>query len=334
MNLPQQMQFIQMKNPGEPDVLQIAGGALPVPKDGEVLIRVQAAGVNRPDVLQRKGVYPPPPDASPLLGLEVSGEVVAMRGNVANVAIGDHVCALTNGGGYAEYCVAPAGQCLRWPKNVDAIHAAAIAETYFTVWANIFLMGKLNRGETLLVHGGTSGIGLTAIQLAHEFGARVFATCGSAEKCAAAQKYGATAAINYHEQDFAEHIAKLTDGKGVDVILDIVGAPYFARNMQCLAKDGCLVEVATMLGSKVDNLDITDLMRRRATITGSMMRPRSASEKAAIAHSLLEVVWPVLDAGRCLPVIDQVFPLAQAAEAHRRMESGAHIGKLVLNVAD
>jgi NADPH:quinone reductase len=332
MSLPAQMEFIQATAAGEPDVLQIARGPLPIPKTGEVLIRVQAAGVNRPDVLQRKGAYPPPADASPLLGLEVSGEIVAVGGNVASVGVGDRVCALTNGGGYAQYCVAPAGQCLRWPKNIDAIHAAAIPETYFTVWANIFRMGKLHRGESLLVHGGTSGIGLTAIQLAHEFGVRVFATCGTAEKCAAAQKYGAEKAINYRDEDFAERIAALTDKKGVDVILDIVGAPYFAKNLKSLAKDGRLVEVATMHGSKVADFDISELMRRRATITGSMMRPRSAQEKSEIAHALLDTVWPVLDGGRCLPVIDHVFPLAQAVEAHRRMESGAHIGKLMLSV--
>ena len=332
MSLPAQMEFIQAAAAGEPDVLQIVRGPLPIPKPGEVLIRVQAAGVNRPDVLQRKGAYPPPADASPLLGLEVSGEIVAVGGNVASVAVGDRVCALTNGGGYAQYCVAPAGQCLRWPKNIDAIHAAAIPETYFTVWANIFRMGKLHRGESLLVHGGTSGIGLTAIQLAHEFGARVFATCGTADKCAAAQKYGAEKAINYRDEDFAERIAAWTDGKGVDVILDIVGAPYFVKNLKSLAKDGRLVEVATMQGSKVADFDISELMRRRATITGSMMRPRSAQEKSEIAQALLDTVWPVLDGGRCLPVIDRAFPLAQAAEAHRRMESGAHIGKLMLRV--
>ncbi|HEX6832331.1 MAG TPA: NAD(P)H-quinone oxidoreductase [Rudaea sp.] len=332
MTLPQQMRFIEVPSPGTPEAMRVAEGSLPTPKPGEVLIRVLAAGVNRPDVLQRKGVYPPPPDASPLLGLEVAGEVVAVAGNVTNVKIGDRVCALTNGGGYAEYCVAPAGQCLRWPRNIDAIHAAAIPETYFTVWANIFQMGGLARGETLLVHGGTSGIGLTAVQLAHEFGAHVIVTAGSAEKCAAAKKYGATEAINYRDDDFAERVAALTDGKGVDVILDIVGAPYFAQNLRSLAKDGRLVEVATMLGSKVDAFDLSDLMRRRAVITGSMMRPRTASEKSAIAQALLETVWPVLDADRCLPVIDRVYPLADAVEAHRRMESGAHIGKLVLKV--
>ena len=250
-----------------------------------------------------------------------------------NLACGDRVCALTNGGGYAEYCVAPAGQCLRWPRNYAALQAAAVPENYFTVWANIFQMGKLQKGESMLVHGGTSGIGLTAIQLACEFGSSVYATAGSTAKCTAAMKYGAASAINYHAEDFAERIAALTGGEGVDVVLDIVGAPYFARNLRCLRKDGRLVEVATMHGARVGDFDISELMRRRATITGSMMRPRTLQEKSQIAAALAERVWPVLDAGRCAPVIDRVFPLAQAAEAHRYMESGTHIGKIVLQVA-
>ncbi len=332
VNIPQQMHYIQAGEPGGPDVLRLATSTLPVPKAHEVLIRVLAAGVNRPDVIQRKGVYPPPPDASPVLGLEVAGVVVSVGAAAGEWAVGDRVCALTNGGGYAEYCVAPAGQCLRWPRAYDERHAAALPENYFTVWANIFQMGKLRLGESMLVHGGTSGIGFTAIQLAREFGSRVFATAGSAVKCAAAVKYGAAAAINYHDEDFAERIAALTDGEGVDVILDIVGAPYFARNLRCLRKDGRLVEVATMQGAKVDDFDISELMRRRATITGSMMRPRSLLEKSQIAQALAERVWPILDAGRCTPVVDRVFALAQAADAHRYMESGAHIGKIVLQV--
>jgi len=334
MNIPQQMHYVEAREPGGPEVLTLTIGAVPVPKPNELLIRVFAAGVNRPDIIQRKGVYPPPPDASPVLGLEVGGEVVAVGASADGFACGDRVCALTNGGGYAEYCVAPVGQCLRWPQAYDAVGAAALAETYFTVWANIFQMGKLHEGESLLVHGGTSGIGLTAIQLAREFGSLVFATAGSREKCAAAVKYGAQAAINYREEDFAERIHALTDGKGVDVILDIVGAPYFARNLRCLRRDGRLVEVATMHGAKVDDFDISELMKRRAMITGSMMRPRTAQEKAVIARSLAERVWPVLDAGRCAPVIDHVFPLAHAAAAHRYMEAGTHIGKIVLKVVE
>jgi NADPH:quinone reductase len=331
---PQQMQYVEAAAAGDADVLRLASAAIPDPKPNEILIRVQAAGVNRPDVQQRKGAYPPPPGANPVLGLEVAGEIAALGAEVTTFRIGDRVCALTNGGGYAEYCVVPWGQTLRWPKTFDAIRAAALPETYFTVWANIFLMGKLAKGETLLVHGGTSGIGLTAIKLAREIGARVFATAGSGDKCAAAEANGAETAINYKEQDFAERISALTEGRGVDVILDIVGAPYFARNLRSLAKDGRLVEVSTMQGAKVNDFDISELMRRRATITGSMMRPRSPAEKAGVARSLLENVWPALDAGRCAPVIDQVFPLARAADAHRRMESSEHIGKIMLHVAD
>jgi NADPH2:quinone reductase len=333
MKTPLQMHYVATSEPGGAEVLTLATAAVPVPKANEVLIRVLAAGVNRPDIIQRKGVYPPPPDASPVLGLEVAGEIVALGADARGFACGDRVCALTNGGGYAEYCVAPVGQCLRWPQAYAAILAAALPENYFTVWANIFQMGKLREGESLLVHGGTSGIGVTAIQLAREFGSSVFATAGSREKCDAAVKFGAQAAINYRDEDFAERILALTNGKGVDVILDIVGAPYFSRNLRCLGKDGRLVEVATMLGGKVDDFDISELMRRRATITGSMMRPRSAQEKAGIAQSLAERVWPVLDAGRCRPAIDRVFPLAQAADAHRYMEGGTHIGKIVLQVA-
>jgi len=332
MGLPAQMRYVEMSAFGGPEVMRIARGPLPPLRPDDVLIRVGAAGVNRPDVQQRKGLYPPPADANLVLGLEVAGEVVAIGAQVKTFAVGDKACALTNGGGYAEYCAVPAGQCLPWPKNFDAVHAAAIPETFFTVWANIFQMAGLRAGETLLVHGGTSGIGLAAILLAREFGARVFATAGTREKCAAAEKYGAEAAIDYRTEDFAERIAALTSGRGVDVILDIVGAPYFARNLRCLARDGRLSEVSAMLGAKVDQFDIAELMQRRATIMGSTMRPRSAAEKAAIASDLREKVWSALDAGRCSPVIDSVFTLEQVADAHRRMESGAHIGKIVLRM--
>jgi NADPH:quinone reductase len=333
MGLAAQMRYIEISGFGGPEVMRVMDGPLPVVRPGDVLIRVGAAGVNRPDVQQRRGLYPPPADANLVLGLEVAGEVAAVGLNVETFAIGDRVCALTNGGGYAEYCAVPAGQCLPWPKDYDAVRAAAIPETFFTVWANIFQMARLRAGETLLVHGGTSGIGLAAILLANEFGARVFATAGSREKCAAAEKFGAASAIDYRTEDFAERISALTGGRGVDVILDIVGAPYFTRNLRCLAKDGRLSEVSAMLGAKVEQFDIAELMQRRATIMGSTMRPRSAAEKAVIARDLREKVWPVLDAGRCAPVIDSVFLLEQVAEAHRRMESSAHIGKIVLRVA-
>lgn len=331
--IPVQMTYVAATAAGGPEVLEPAKGPTPQPRADEVLIRVLAAGVNRPDVFQRKGLYPPPPDASPIIGLEVAGEVVAAGGGVTGWKVGDRVCALTNGGGYAEYCVAPAAQCLPWPHGYDAIRAAALPETYFTVWANLFQHGRLARGESVLVHGGTSGIGVTAIQLAHEFGARVYATAGSDEKCAACLKLGAEGAVNYRDADFAEAVAKWTGGHGVDVVLDIVGAPYFARNLASLALDGRLVQVATMLGATVERLELFQVMRKRLVITGSTMRPRTTAEKGAIAQALREHVWPVLDAGRCAPVIHAVFPLAGAAEAHRVMESSAHIGKLMLEVA-
>ena len=326
------MQYVAVTTPGAADVLQIASMAVPHVREDEVLIEVHAAGVNRPDIAQRKGLYPPPPGASPVLGLEVAGVVVATGAQVHAFRIGERVCALTNGGGYAEYCVAPDAQCLPWPKGFDAIRAAALPETYFTVWANLFQHGRLARGETVLVHGGTSGIGVTAIQLAREFGAQVFVTVGSEEKAAACVRLGVEAAINYRTTDFAERINELTAGHGVDVVLDIVGAPYFERNMQCLAIDGRLVEVSTQLGTHVEKLDLFQVMRRRLTITGSTMRPRTTAEKGTIARALHEKVWPVLDAGRAGPVIHQVFALADAAAAHRLMESSAHIGKLVLKV--
>lgn len=330
---PAQMTYVAAMSAGGPEVLVPATGPTPEPRTDEVLIRVLAAGVNRPDIFQRKGMYPPPPEASPIIGLEVAGEVVAAGAGVAGWKVGDRVCALTNGGGYAEFCVAPAAQCLPWPRGYDAVRAAGLPETYFTVWANLFQHGRLARGESVLVHGGTSGIGVAAIQLAREFGARVYATAGSDEKCAACLKLGAEGAVNYRNADFAEAVAKWTGGRGVDVVLDIVGAPYFARNLASLAIDGRLVLVATMLGATVDRLELFQVMRRRLTITGSTMRPRTTAEKGAIAQALREHVWPVLDAGRCAPVIHAVFPLTDAAEAHRVMESSAHIGKLMLEVA-
>jgi NADPH2:quinone reductase len=332
--IPQSMRYVAAAAAGGPEVLGFATTEVPRPAAGEVLVRVLAAGVNRPDVVQRKGLYPPPPGASPILGLEVAGVVVAAGADAGNVAVGDRVCALTNGGGYAEYCAVPAPQCLPWPKGYDAIRAAALPETFFTVWANLFQHGRMQRGETVLIHGGTSGIGVTAIQLAREFGGRAFVTAGSDEKCEACLRLGAAAAINYRTADFADRVAELTAGRGVDVIIDIVGAPYFERNLRSLAMDGRLVEVATQFGTKVEQFDLFHLMRRRLTVTGSTMRPRTTAEKGVIAGELRSKVWPLLDAGRVAPVIHQVFQLEDAAEAHRVMESSAHIGKLVLHVAD
>jgi NADPH2:quinone reductase len=333
MPLPMEMRHVEVAAPGGPEMLRLASSSVPTPRGNEVLIRVHAAGVNRPDVMQRAGKYPPPADASPVLGLEVAGEVIATGDDVVALKPGDRVCALANGGGYAEYCVAPASQCLPWPTGYDAIRAAALPETYFTVWANLFGHGRLARGESVLVHGGTSGIGVTAIQLAREFGATVYATAGTAAKCAACVELGAKAAIDYRTEDFAARIGELTQGIGVDVVLDIVGAPYFERNLKSLSMDGRLVEVATQGGAKVENFDLLYVMRKRLVITGSTMRPRSTAEKGTLAQALREKVWPVLNSDRCGPVIHRVFPLAQAAEAHRLLESSTHVGKIVLDVA-
>ncbi len=333
MTLPTSMTFIQATAPGGPEVLRPATGPLPQPHSDEVLIRVRAAGVNRPDVLQRQGAYPPPPGASRVLGLEVAGEVVAAGDAVTQHRIGDRVCALTNGGGYAEYCTAPAAQVLPWPADSDALRAAALPETYFTVWANVFMLGRLAAGESLLVHGGTSGIGVTALQLAKAFGATAYATAGSDDKVAACLRLGADAAINYRSQDFLPEIQRLTGRRGVDVVLDMVGASYFPRNLRCLTVDGRLVIIAFLGGSKVEAFDLLPIMTKRLTVTGSTMRPRSTALKGEIAAALRARVWPLLDAGRCGPVIHQVFPLAEAAAAHALMESSAHIGKIMLSVA-
>lgn len=332
MPVPQNMTHIQADGAGGPEVLKLVTGPVPTAAAGEVLIRVEAAGVNRPDVAQRQGSYPPPPGASPLLGLEVAGEVVALGPDASGYKIGDKVCALTNGGGYAEYCTAPTAQCLPWPAGYDAVKSGALPETAFTVWANVFQMGRLAAGEKLLVHGGTSGIGVTAIQLAREFGATVYATAGSAEKCAACVRLGADAAINYRSHDFGAEIRTLTAGKGVDVILDMVGGPYLQRDIRSLAMDGRLVLIAFLEGSIAEKFDFLQIMTKRLTVTGSTMRPRTTEQKAAIAADLRQKVWPVLDAGRCAPVIHATFPLARAAEAHRLMESSAHIGKIMLTL--
>jgi NADPH2:quinone reductase len=334
MPLPSTMRIIDVAQPGGPEVLKPSTGPVPVVKPDEVLIRVQVAGVNRPDVAQRSGSYPPPPGASPIIGLEVAGEVVAVGSDVRGYRIGDRVCALTNGGGYAEYCTAPEGQTLPWPRGYDALRAGALPETFFTVWANLFTAGRLARGERVLVHGGTSGIGVTAIQLAVAFGATAYATAGSDEKVAACLRLGAAAGINYRTQDFGAEIKALTDGRGVDVILDMVGGAYFPRNVRALALDGRLVIIAFLGGSKVETMDLTPIMTRRLTVTGSTMRPRTTAQKAAIAAELREKVWPLLEQGQCAPVIHATLPLERAAEAHALMESSAHIGKIMLTVAD
>jgi NADPH2:quinone reductase len=331
--VPKSMIHVATDGAGGPEVMRLVEGPTPQPRADEVLIRVAAAGVNRPDVSQRQGHYPPPPGASPILGLEVAGEIAAVGAEVSGWHSGDRACALVNGGGYAAYCAVPAAQCLPWPRGYDAIRAAALPETYFTVWANVFMLGRLARGETLLVHGGSSGIGLTAIQLADAFGATVYATVGNAAKAEACRRFGAAAAINYREQDFLDEIMRLTDQRGVDVVLDMVGAPYFPRNLRALARDGRLVQIAFLHGSKVEQFDLAPVMTRRLTVTGSTMRPRTTAQKGAIAATLREQVWPVLDNGRCGPVIHQVFPLAEVAAAHALMESSAHIGKIVLRVA-
>lgn len=328
-----QMRYIAFDAPGEPEVLSLRQGPRPRPGAGQVLIRVLAAGVNRPDIAQRQGAYPPPADASPILGLEVAGIVAALGEGASGWAVGDAVCALTHGGGYAEYCVADARHCLPWPRGYDALQAAALPENHFTVWSNVFQLGELARGESLLVHGGSSGIGTTAVQLGREFGATVYTTAGSADKCAACVKLGATLAIDYRQQDFEAVLREARAGGGIDVILDMVGGSYTPRNLRLLAMDGRLVQIATLQGAKVEQFDLREIMKRRARLTGSTLRPRTPAQKAAIAAALREQVWPVLDAGRCGPLIHQVFELADVAEAHRVMESSAHIGKLMLRVA-
>jgi NADPH2:quinone reductase len=332
---PRRMAHVAHGEGGGPEVLTVATGDAPRPAPDEVLIRVLAAGVNRPDVSQRKGEYPPPPGASPILGLEVAGEVVAAGPQASGAwKPGDRVCALTNGGGYAGYCVAPATQCLPWPRGYDAVRAAALCETAFTVWANLFGHGRLSEGETALVHGGTSGIGVTAIQLAKAFGARVIATAGSPEKCQACLDLGADAAIDYKRQDFVQEVKTITEGKLADVVLDMVGGDYFARNLRCLRMDGRLVLIAFLGGAEAERVDLRPIMVRRLTVTGSTMRPRTTAQKGEIAAALREKVWPLLDAGRCAPPIFKVFPMAEAAAAHALMESSQHIGKIVLRVAE
>ncbi|AMX02189.1 NAD(P)H-quinone oxidoreductase [Microbulbifer thermotolerans] len=325
------MRFIDLPEYGGPEVLQLSEGEKPRPAAGEVLIKVAAAGVNRPDIVQRKGLYPPPPGASPIPGLEVAGEVVAVGEGAVRWHVGDRVCALTNGGGYADYVTVPAGQCLPVPQGLSPVEAAALPETFFTVWSNVFDRGRLQAGEVFLVHGGSSGIGTTAIQLASQFGARVFATAGSDDKCRACESLGAERAINYRAEDFVEVVRAATDERGADVILDMVGGDYIARNMKAAAMDGRIVNIAYLQGAKVQ-VNMLPVMLKRLILTGSTLRPRSAEEKAAIAQALEEKVWPLIEKGKIRPQVYATFPLPEAAEAHRLMESGAHVGKIVLTL--
>ena len=322
---------ITIAKSGGPEVLQPIEMPVPAPGPREVLIRVAAAGVNRPDLMQREGKYPPPPGATDIPGLEVSGTVVGCGSGVSRWREGDEVCALVSGGGYAEYCVAPDVQCLPAPKGLDLMSAGGIPETFFTVWMNVFDRGHLREGESFLVHGGASGIGTTAIQMARAFGARVFATAGSDEKCYACEKLGAERAINYRTEDFVAAVMALTGGRGVDVILDMVGAPYFTRNVDLLALEGRLLQIAVMHGAKSE-INLMRLLRQRLTITGSVLRARAVEEKGAISSQIERQVWPLVEAGKIRPIIYATFPLRQAAEAHRLMESGSHIGKIVLTV--
>lgn len=331
MTLPQTMTLIEITEPGGPDVLQPRQASVPVAAAGEILIRVHAAGVNRPDALQRAGKYPLKPGMNPIPGLEVAGEVVAIGAGVSEFAPGDKVCALTNGGGYAQYCVVPASQALPIPKGMDWLQAAAIPETYFTVWANLFGLGGARQGQRVLIHGGTSGIGTTALMLCRELGIEAFATAGSEEKCAAICELGAEA-INYRDQDFVQVIAEKTAGQGVNVVLDIMGGSYLNNNVAALALEGRLVMLGFLGGAYARDVDLLAIMAKRAVVTGSLLRSRTGEEKAAIARQLHEHVWPVLTAGRCLPMIDRVYPLTEAAQAHARMEAGEHIGKIVLRV--
>ena len=332
MMIPSTMNYIDHGAGGEPSVMVLTQGPVPTPGPGDVLIRVRHAGVNRPDVQQRKGRYPPPPGASAVIGLEVAGEIATIGSAVTDWEVGDAVCALTPGGGYAEYCVAPAGSCLPIPHGLSAREAAALPENYFTVWANVFDRAHLTAGERFLVHGGSGGIGITAIQLAKAFGAQVYTTVGSDEKAAACRGLGADGVFNYRTQDWAAELWRATDKKGVDVILDMVGGDYTNKNLRSLAGDGRLVQIAFLQGSKVE-VDLMPVLIKRLIITGSTLRPRTNTEKAAMATALREKVWPLIARGLARPVIYKTFALADAAAAHSLMESSAHIGKIMLDVA-
>jgi putative PIG3 family NAD(P)H quinone oxidoreductase len=327
--IPNVMRAIDPAESGGPEVLCSVERPVPRPGPGEYLIQVTAAGVNRPDVMQRLGLYPPPPGASPIPGLEIAGPIVAAGDGADPSLIGTQVCALVAGGGYAEYCAAPAGQCLPLPAGYGMFEAAALPETFFTVWSNLFQRGGAKAGDTILVHGGTSGIGTTAILLGKLFGLTAIVTAGSAEKCRRALEIGAAHAVNYHEQDFVEEVKAFTGGKGVDVVLDMVGGDYLPRNIACLAEEGRHVSIAAQRGAKAE-IPIWPIMAKRLTLTGSTLRARAASFKASVADELVREVWPRL--GMVRPVIDSVFPLEEAADAHRRMEAGEHVGKIILTM--
>jgi len=324
------MKAVVITQPGAPEVLQIQDRPRPVPLSHEVLIKVAAAGINRPDVFQRKGNYPPPPSApQDIPGLEIAGTIEAVGDNVTQWQPGDRVCALVIGGGYAEYCTAPEGSCLRVPDNLTLVEAASLPETFFTVWSNVFDRGHLKPGESLLVHGGSSGIGVTAIQIAKALGSTVYVTAGSEAKCHFCEQLGANKAINYKQENFAEAIAQLTEGQGVDVILDMIGGDYTPDNLKALTNEGRLVMINSMNGKDVQ-VDLSAVMRKRLNITGSMLRSRDVAFKAAIAKQLKEHVWPLLSDGQIKPIVHQVFPASEAAQAHELMESSEHIGKIVL----
>lgn len=328
---PETMRCIEITAPGGPEMLVPARRPVPAPGAGEVLVRVVAAGVNRPDVVQRQGNYRPPAGVTDIPGLEIAGEVAAVGSGVAGWRGGDTLCALVAGGGYAEYCVAPAPQCLPVPRGLDMVAAAALPETFFTVWSNVFERARLERGETLLVHGGSSGIGTIAIQMAKAFGARVIVTAGSDEKCEACRKLGAERAVNYRSEDFVAAAKSFTDGRGVDVVLDMVGGDYIGRDLKAMAQGGRLSVIAFLAGSKVE-ADLGPLLFKHMTITGSTLRPQSVERKGAIARALRDQVWPLIEAGGIKPVIFATFPLEEAAAAHRLMESSRHIGKIMLTV--
>ncbi|HKT15742.1 MAG TPA: NAD(P)H-quinone oxidoreductase [Allosphingosinicella sp.] len=329
--LPSTMMAIDPERPGGAEVLAAVERPVPTPGPGEYLIRVAAAGVNRPDLVQREGKYPPPPGAPSILGLEAAGTIVAAGEGAGRHLIGQQVCALVAGGAYAQYCSAPAGQCLPVPPALSLNEAGALPETLFTVWTNVFERAYAVEGDSLLVHGGTSGIGTMAIQLGALFGLQVIVTCGSDEKCARALEIGAAHAINYKTQDFVEEVKAVTDGRGVDAVLDMVGGDYVPRNLACLAEDGRHVSIAVQRGAKAE-IAVWDVMRRRLTLTGSTLRARSVEFKSMVADEIARTVWPFVEQGRLKPVVDSVFPLEQAAEAHRRMEAGGHVGKIVLEV--
>jgi NADPH2:quinone reductase len=331
---PPEMDYIAFDEPGSPSVLYVARMEVPRPGPGELLIRVLAAGLNRPDVFQRKGFYPPPKGASPILGLDVAGVIADVGEGLPRASIGSKVCALTNGGGYAQYVTVPYSQCLRWPKGFDAVHAAALPEASFTVWYNLFELGRLTGGRTALVHGGSSGIGTAAIQFGTALGAKIYVTAGTDPKCEACLKLGAEAAINHRAQDFGVEIARLTGGRGVDVVLDMVGASYLDRNLACLAEEGRLVFIAFLGGTVAEKLNLSLIQHRRLTLTGSTLRPRKMEEKAAIANAVRRVFWPLLDQGVARPVIHATFPMTEVTAAHRMLEQGDQIGKIVLTVAE